>query len=242
MRTVVHLTDIVLRRNTGFELNIPKIKAYPGAIIGITGPNGSGKTTLLKLLAGIDLPDSGQVCIDEVPIHHRLLPMQASIGFIPDDEEWLIPELTAREYFRLLAQVYSQGLDAHSSSDEAQRLASILQFTQFEQPLSSLSHGNKRKVQLIAGMMHHPKLLIIDELRNGLDPVAVIRAEKIMKEKALAGTTIIAATHDLWWTQRMSSETILLMDGTIVVHEQTEVLMQRYENLESLFMEAVGIA
>jgi len=114
--------------------------------------------------------------------------------------------------------------------------AEALRFTAFEQVLSSLSHGNKKKVQLIAGLLHQPGIIILDELRNGLDPLAILAAERLIKDEAARGACVVAATHDLWWAERISHETMLLVDGSVAIHDRTDNLLATYGSLEHLFI------
>ncbi len=235
-KAVLEVRDLQVVRSQDFRLTIPKLTINPGMIVGVTGPNGSGKTTLLEALVGLNAVDRGVVLLDGIRVDHELFSVRSRLGFIPDDEQWFVPELTAAEYFELMIEVYTAagvGVDMHA---EVKDLARELQFVQFDRLLKHLSHGNKRKVQLITGLMHQPVVIVVDELRNGLDPLAVIRAEQIIQQRAKRGAVIIAATHDLWWTERMADETILLLDGRIQIQAKTKQLLRQHQTLESLFL------
>jgi ABC-2 type transport system ATP-binding protein len=117
------------------------------------------------------------------------------------------------------------------------QLSRMLHFSAFEQPLESLSHGNKKKVQIIAALLHEPKVIVLDELRNGLDPLAIIAAEELVRSEASRGACIVAATHDLWWAQRIATETLLLIDGKVAYHENTDRMLEQYGSLETLFIQ-----
>jgi len=165
-------------------------------------------------------------------------PVKATIGYIPDDENWFVKELCAKEYFGVLINTYGEfGVPKERMEYRVRQLAHTLRFTAFEQSIESLSHGNKKKVQLIAGLLHEPGVIVIDELRNGLDPMAIVAAERIIHDEAARGACVIAATHDLWWAERIAHETMLLLDGAIVIHSDTGELLKKYGSLERLFMQ-----
>jgi ABC-type multidrug transport system ATPase subunit len=168
--------------------------------------------------------------------------IKAHIGFIPDDENWFISELCATEYFELLARIYSEAGATASMPSNVIGYATSLGFTAFKTPLRMLSHGNKKKVQLIAGLMHEPSVVIVDELRNGLDPLAILAAEELILQQAARGACIIAATHDLWWAERIAQEVAFMHNGSVLIHGDTPSLLRTYGSLESMFRQKIGHA
>lgn len=237
MSLVVH--NLHVRRSPAFALHIPELQTEPGRLLCVTGPNGCGKTTLMECLSGLLAVGSSSLTFNGQPFATHLQAVRAIIGFVPDDEAWLVAELNADEYFGLLYKVYRKAginSDMHARTLE---LARRLHFTAFRQPLGKLSHGNKKKAQLIAALMHRPRLLILDELRNGLDPMVIIAAEQLIRDELSAGTTIVAATHDLWWAERMAHSILLLVDGKPVTYNNTAVLLRQHASLEALFISVV---
>lgn len=238
---MLEVNKLVAKRSDSFSLTLPKLSVAGGSVLCVAGPNGSGKTTLIECLAGLLTPTDGTITIAGQPVSHDLKAPRAVMGFVPDDEDWLIKELSAREYFRLLIDIYKDAGVRTDMSAHSKRLADRLRFTAFDQPLASLSHGNKKKVQIIAGLMHQPKLIILDELRNGLDPIAIIAAEQLVRDEAKRGACVIAATHDLWWAQRIAKEILLLVDGKPAVHLPTSRIVKKYGSVEKLFIETVQL-
>lgn len=235
----LQISDLYFSYGSGFRLAIPQVKVNAGEIVCIAGPNGGGKTTYLECLTGLLQPNSGHISICGKIIKPTIYHTKALIGYIPDDEDWFIKELTATEYFAVLKSVYWAAGVAVDMDQRCMELAKALRFSAFSQPLQQLSHGNKKKVQVIAALMHAPKVLIVDELRNGLDPLAVIAAEGLIKQAAQAGTCVIAATHDLWWAERLASSVLLLVDGKPVLQASTPHIKRRYKHVENAFLELV---
>jgi len=235
--TIKHLH---VRRGANFTLQIPHLQLSAGKVLCIIGPNGSGKTTCIETLAGIVAPNAGSVSIGGRRVGPNLRAHKAMLGFIPDDENWFVQHLSAREYLQLLSSIYQEAGVKTDMPARVSILARALHFSAFDQLLDQLSHGNKKKVQLIAALMHQPKVIIVDELRNGLDPLSIIAAEDTLKAEAQRGASIIAATHDLWWAQRFADRIMLLEDGNVRVSESTRVLVGEYGSLEKMFRTTLG--
>lgn len=237
MSSPLVLINVKAPRSGDFSLEIKKLFLVSGEITCITGANGSGKTTLLEVVTGLLIPADGTVKVFGLTPSSDSLEVKKSIGYIPDDDGWIIPELTAREYFVLLESLYKRAGVRHNLTRQVNKLARNLLFNSFGRQLGTLSHGNRKKVQIIAGLMHKPQLLVIDELRNGLDPIAIKRAEMLIKRFQQNGTTILASTHDLWWAERFSDRVIMVSSGTIAYQEQTDNIINNSGSVEAKFME-----
>ncbi|HYG84500.1 MAG TPA: ABC transporter ATP-binding protein [Verrucomicrobiae bacterium] len=235
-KAAISISHLLIARSKDFNLSIDQLTINHGGIVCVVGPNGSGKTTLIECAVGLLSPQKGSLLLEGQAITHNLKPLKTKLGYIPDDEAWFIKELTAREYFEVLVHIYREaGVRADMQRNSA-RLAEQLNFTQFETPLEHLSHGNKKKVQIIAGLMHEPPVIIIDELRNGLDPLAIIAAEKIITERAQAGAAILAATHDLWWAERMAQQIAILINGRLQLFDTVKNVVKQHGSLEAMFI------
>ncbi len=237
-RIILTVNELRVRRSSNFILSVPFLNFLPGTITCLVGANGSGKTTLVEAVVGLIRPTQGAVKVSGQEAHLEIAEVKRAIGYIPDDDSWIIPELSAAEYFELLAS--SQSARYSKIMRAVKELADELMFDNFNSQLGSLSHGNKKKVQIIAGLMHDPHFIVVDEMRNGLDPIAIVRAEKILKRRQISGSAIIAATHDLWWAERFADEIVMIRRGHIVVNDYTRNIVQKYGSLESRFMELYG--
>jgi ABC-2 type transport system ATP-binding protein len=234
--------NLRIRRSASFELRIDSLWVDRGSVLCVAGANGGGKTTLIETIVGLIPPGDGHVRILGQEQSPNAMTTKNLVGFIPDDDSWIIPELTAQEYFSLLVSLYDRS-DAgcrHEMNKQIGQLAEVLMFSAFGKQLGELSHGNKKKVQIIAALIHQPPLLIVDELRNGLDPIAITRAEELLKSKARKGTAILAATHDLWWAERFAHDIVMLDAGRVVLEQSTAEIIAESGSVESKFIQLHG--
>lgn len=236
MKSLLSVTNLQVRRSQTFALRLPKLSLGAGQMLCVAGPNGSGKSTLIECLTGLLRPDNGRITLAGRTIDNNLKTVRKLIGYVPDDEGWLVKELCASEYFDLLITVYRQAGVQSDMPARVRMLSGALYFTGFHQPLEQLSHGNKKKVQLIAAVLHEPKLLVVDELRNGFDPLAVIAAEQLLKQETGRGACVVATTHDLWWAERLADTVLLLADGRPAASGPAKQLVRTHGSLEKLFL------
>jgi ABC-2 type transport system ATP-binding protein len=117
---------------------------------------------------------------------------------VPDDVSDTISELTPKELweFHAMAHARVSGV-VDDMMQRAIALSVALDFMAPDRPISSLSYGMQKKTQIVAGMLHRPSVLVMDEPRNGLDPIAIVRLERIMTKERAEGTAVLLATHDL---------------------------------------------
>lgn len=232
---LLSITNLETRRSAHFTLSLPALHVRTGTKLCVTGPNGSGKSTLLEHIVGLLPIQHGSITIAQTK-QRSVRFIRSHIGYIPDDESWFIPELTAQEYFALLQSVYREAGNTAVTDEHITKLANYMLFNAFSIPLKQLSHGNKKKVQIIAALMHNPQLVVVDEIRNGLDPLAIMRAEALLETAAARGAAIVAATHDLWWAERMADEILLLDHGTPLLHRTRQSLVREFGSLEQAFL------
>ncbi len=231
------VSGVEIKRNRSFKLAIPNLTIRAGEITCLLGLNGSGKTTLLELSSGLMLPDKGSLSLSGLNPFKNAVSAKKHLGLIPDDDGWIIAELTAKEYFKLLNSIYKKAGVKTDVYQESLELSQKLFFNSLDQQLGSLSHGNRKKVQIIAALAHHPKLIIVDELRNGLDPLVIKKAENLLVEATEKGAAVLASTHDLWWAERMAKRLLIIQNGKILVDQPTQSIKNRYGSLEARFME-----
>lgn len=205
-----------------------------GDIYGFIGHNGAGKTTTIKSIAGILDFEGGDILVDGHSVKTMPLECKKQIAYIPDNPD-LYEHLTGIQYLNFIGDVFQVG--------KAEREARIKQYAEeFEimgalgNLISSYSHGMKQKLALISGLIHRPKLFLLDEPFVGLDPEASIALKKIMHEICEEGSAIFFSTHVLEVAQKLCNKVAIIKDGKLIVSGNMEELIKN-SSLESLYIE-----
>jgi len=166
-----------------------------GEIYGFLGPNGAGKTTTIKMLVGLLLPSAGRMEIAGFDVVAQSEQAKAALGYVPD-RALLYERLTGREYLAFLAQM--RGLPKAEAEAEIERLLDLLDLhSDADRVCGGYSLGMGRKLSLAAALLHHPRVLILDEPLNGLDPRSARRMKDLFAGLSAQGVTIFLSTHDL---------------------------------------------
>ena len=195
--------------------DIEQLTINDGDILGLVGNNGAGKTTLFRLLLDLLQPDAGSVQIDDVNPAQSEDWKQNVGAYI--DEGFLIDYLTPEEYFAFLGKVSGM-----TQAEVDERLKDFEQFAAGEvfgqkKLIRNLSAGNKQKVGIIAALFNHPKIVILDEPFNFLDPSSQNMLKHLLTEyNQETGATILCSSHNLAHTVDISTRIALLEHGVIV--------------------------
>lgn len=234
------VASLKVKRNDAFTLSVVSLVIKTRGIVCLVGANGSGKSTLLEAVVGILNSNVGSIHIQGALLGLDALEAKTKLGYIPDDDTWIISELTAREYFDLHVAIYKEAGVRAKMVRNVKEMAKRLSFSNFDQTMGSLSHGNKKKVQIIAALMHEPSVIVVDELRNGLDPISIKSAEDLLLQRSKRGAAVLVATHDLWWAERLSKRIIMIKDGSIMLDGSTKQIVKGAGSLENKFMQLYG--
>jgi len=193
-------------------LNNVTFTVRPG-ITGIVGPNGAGKTTLFRLLTGQIKPDSGTLQIfGDTPWNNPLV--QAQLAYCPESEA-VPPGLRPLDWLIALAMI-----SGHSPGDAEKRSRRALERVKlapehWKKRLTTLSKGMKQRVKLAQCLLHEPKLIILDEPMNGLDPMGREDFSNVLRQLAHEGVSIVISSHILHDLEALCSDFILLRWGRI---------------------------
>ena len=164
-----------------------------GSLHGLIGPNGAGKSTMLKAMVGLISNYAGEIYYDDLLFRDNRLTVKKQFGYAPEDID-LIPYLAGLEYLQMIADI--RKLDQAQS--HISELVSLLGLGEVQHKIiNSYSHGMRQKISLAAALVGFPSILILDEALNGLDSLALINVNKLLKELARAGHTIILSSHIL---------------------------------------------
>lgn len=199
--------------------NIPIIKdisfeAKEGEIIAFLGPNGAGKTTCMRLLCGVYLATKGQIKLNGEVLTQDLKKYQKQIGFLPEGAP-LYGNMSVKEFLEFIARCKSceDPKNAVIKATEHANLRSV-----FHQIIDTLSKGYKRRVAMAAAILGEPKVLILDEPSEGLDPNQKAKLRESVNSLS-QGRIIIISTHDLEEVSQLCTRVILFDKGKIKIDE-----------------------
>lgn len=197
----------------------------PGQIHGLVGPNGAGKTTLLGLLLSLAVADSGHLEILGTPIKRALAAPDGVAGFV--DGPGLYPSLTARQNLAALARLRAES-DDHIEDVLAQvGLAEVA-----DEKANGFSLGMRQRLGLAAALLTRPRLLVLDEPANGLDPSGSRHVHNVLKKLAADGTTVILSSHRMDDLEALCSEVTILSLGRVVFSGPLSKLASENDELD----------
>ncbi|MEU6094999.1 ABC transporter ATP-binding protein [Streptomyces sp. NPDC047079] len=182
-----------------------------GQIHGLVGPNGAGKTTLLGLLLGLAVPDSGRLEILGTPVGRTPAAPDAVAGFV--DGPGLYPQLTARQNLAALAAL--RGGDARTAGIE-EVLDQVGLTDVAEERTRGFSLGMRQRLGLAAALLTKPRLLVLDEPSNGLDPAGKKHVHGVLTRLASDGTSVVLSSHRMDDLEALCSEVTILATGRVV--------------------------
>lgn len=213
--------------------DIPELTINDGDILGLVGNNGAGKTTLFRMLLDLLKPDEGEVTLDGINPAISEEWKAATGSYI--DEGFLIDFLTPEEYFAFIGKITNmKPEDVDARLKDFERLAAGEIFGQ-KKLIRNLSAGNKQKVGIISALFNRPKLVILDEPFNFLDPSSQNVLKHVLTEyNKETGATILISSHNLQHTIDISTRITLLEKGEIIRDMPNEGGSAR-EELENYF-------
>lgn len=215
----------------------------PGQIVGLLGPNGAGKSTAMKAILGLVRPDSGTIRVYGRDVQSDRVGVKREVGYVPESPS-VYEFLTGAEYLDFVADMY--GLEPGSRRERIQPFLEALELAGHENSImSGYSQGMRQKVALIAGLLHHPRLLVLDEPLNGLDPRAARVVKDLLRSRAgRDGVGILFSTHVLEIAQAICDRVVILHRGTVLASGTVESLRDRTglagSGLEEVFLALTG--
>lgn len=210
-----------------------------GEIIGYIGPNGAGKSTTIKILTGI-IPDfEGEANVLGFDIRKETIEVKKRIGYIPENAA-LYETLTPLEYLQFIGQLYK--LQRTKVDKKAKDLLHLFDLSSFaDARMTTFSKGMRQKVLLIAGMIHNPSILFLDEPLSGLDANAVILVKEILTQLKRNGKTIFYSSHIMDVVEKISDRIMIINQGEMIANGTFEELNSHANSsLEKIFTELTG--
>ncbi len=212
----------------------------PGEVVGFLGPNGAGKTTTIKMITGLLVPDEGHALVAGIDIQKEPLKAKAQFAYVPDTPN-LYGKLKAIEYLRFMAQLYR--VPAAEADERIEKLLDLFELTSKAGTyLDGFSHGMQQKVAIIGGMLHNPKIILLDEPTVGLDPRSARLVKDLLLQHAANGNTVFFSSHILEIVENMCDRVIIINHGKIVADAPVTDLrhLQGDQSLEDIFLELTG--
>lgn len=212
---------------------------YPGQVIGYIGPNGAGKSTTVKILTGL-IPDfQGEVLVNGISMSHDPQEIKKLIGYVPENAE-IYDVLTPMEYLDFIGKLY--GMEEHMLLDRAEKLLAAFGLAaNVDDRMDTFSKGMKQKVLLISGIIHNPRIIILDEPLSGLDANAVIMIKELIMRLSQEGKTIFYCSHMMDVVEKVSDRILLINKGEIIADGTFESLKQNHsDTLERIFSKLTG--
>jgi len=199
------------------------LEVSEGEIYGLLGANGAGKTTTMRMVLGLIYPDEGRILYNGKGYSSDQL---RNLGYLPE-ERGLYPKVRVSDQLIYLAQ-----LRGMSKKDAEQSLKKWLD--RFEVPeyynkkVEELSKGNQQKIQFIAGVIHSPKIVILDEAFSGLDPVNVELLKSTVKELRDSGTSILFSTHRMEHVEELCRNITILHRSNVVLKGNLKEIKKQF--------------
>ena len=210
-------------KNISFEVE-------KGEMIAFIGPNGAGKSTTIKMMTGILYPDSGSIkVIDYDPVRDRKR-LAYNIGTVFGQKEQLWTHLTPYDNFKFFGAIYD--IPESRVEKKIEELKELFELDEFiNTPVRNLSLGQRIRCEIVASLIHEPKVLFLDEPTIGLDPVVKENIRSLIKRMNKEfKTTIFLTSHDVGDIEKLCKRVIIINNGTIVLDDTMENLKYHYLN------------
>lgn len=232
---VLRCSRLVKRFGDEVVIDDLDLSAEPGEVVALIGLNGAGKTTLMRLALGMTRPDSGEARIFGQDVTTARSDQWRWVGQMIETP-FAYPELTVAQ--NLWAAARLQGLNRAEVSPAVAEVIDRLNLAAYQdRRCSKLSQGNKQRLGLASAVVHSPRLLILDEPTNALDPAGVVLLRDLVQDAAHEGTAVLVSSHHLDEVARVADRVEVLHRGRVVGE-----LPRNSAELEHAFFEMVHAA
>jgi lipopolysaccharide export system ATP-binding protein len=220
------LVDIVKSYKGRKVVSGVSINIWRGEIVGLLGPNGAGKTTTFYTCVGLTIPDSGHVLFDEIDITQ--LPMykraRLGIGYLPQEQS-IFRKLTVRD--NIMAILETMDFTKQEREDRLEELLEELGLKHLVKSIaSSLSGGERRRVEITRALARSPSFILLDEPFAGIDPIAIGDIREIIDKLKNKGIGILITDHNVRETLGICDRGYILVDGKVLVEGIPSVIAQ----------------
>jgi len=221
---VLEIENLTKRYGQHTVVDDLSFRCVPGEVLGFLGPNGAGKSTTMKMVTGFVPPSAGRVSVCGLDIDQASLEARRCIGYLPEGAP-CYPEMTPSSFLEFIADI--RGL---TPAERKTRLDSVIEALHLgpvlDQSIDTLSKGFKRRVGLAQAILHDPKVLILDEPTDGLDPNQKHEVRELIRSMA-ANKLIVLSTHILEEVEAVCTRAIIIANGSILADDTPEQLARR---------------
>jgi ABC-2 type transport system ATP-binding protein len=206
-------------------------EVQPGEVMGLLGPNGSGKTTILRMLTGYLRPSAGRALVAGHDVVTASLAARSQLGYVPEDAP-LYPHMRVGEFLAFMGRV--RGLEGAALRRAVDAVVERLSCARVrDAPIGRLSRGYRQRVAIAQALLGQPKLLVLDEPTNGLDPRQIIEMRELVRALAQE-LAVLATSHILAEVERVAHRVAILLDGKLLA---VHTLAGAAIGLEALFLQ-----
>jgi len=197
-----------------------------GEIYGFIGPNGAGKTTTIRVLLSLIYATSGSATVFGKDVVRFGPEIKQDIGYLPG-EVFYYDNMRVKDLLNYSASFYKK-----DCSKRIKELAEIMNL-ELHKRIDDLSYGNKKKVGIVLGLLHDPKLIILDEPTGGLDPLMQQKFFNLVREENQKGATVFLSSHILSEVQRLCDRVAIIKEGRIVkIEKMSDLAMSSYSKIK----------
>jgi len=223
-------------------LNDVTLSVGTGEVRGLLGPNGSGKSSLMKTIMGLTKPSYGSIQVLGYDVRMSPMEIKKIVGYVPESPR-LYEFLTATEYLDFIADV--RGLPFEQKKERIARFVDALDLEGKQgDMISSYSQGMKQKVAIIGALLHRPRVLLMDEPLNGLDPKSARLVKELIHGLAREGVSVVFSTHILEIAEAICDKLTILQGGKILAEGTSKDLRENAglpgSGLEDVFLKLTG--
>lgn len=208
------------------------IDVKEGEVFGFIGPNGAGKSTFIRLLLSLIYPSSGEAKLFGKDAIKYGPDLRKEVGYLPS-EIFYYENMKVIDLLKYSASFYEK-----DCTSRIEKLACTMELD-LNKKIDSLSYGNKKKVGIVQGLLHDPKLIILDEPTGGLDPLMQQKFFNIIRDENEKGATVFFSSHILGEVQELCDRVAIIRDGSII--ETSDIKTLRENNYKKITIWGEGL-
>src|SRR5689334_4638544 len=218
----VDAVDVTKRYGSLVAVDGITVRVAQGEVYGVLGPNGAGKTTFLRMLFGLIRPDAGSLALfGRTWASHGTRSLEGVAGFIESPRFY--PGLSGRKNLQLLA-----GLDGGGAKARIDEVLEIVDLSgRDKDKVGGYSFGMRQRLGVAASLLRDPRLLILDEPANGLDPAGIRDMRALVQRLAGGGLTVLLSSHDMGEVEAICNDVTIMRTGSVVYHGSIDKLREQ---------------